>query len=687
MTTEQQDVVMTGGPADGNAAILNGLAEVLKNPVKDAYADLKVKMSNAFSAFESQRSVLETITIKWKDIESVFDEREKCLNERELLVKSKELDAEELYKKLEAKEAEIATKEAAAAMRVQELKDAAIAAVAEEKRKGEVIKSTPEAITATQAATKAGAASTTTTQAPTKSGPAATTATKPSPAAALAAQAAAAAAVKSLPLTKIATKAGASKAEVAEPAVSAAPVASPKVAANDDSAEPLEAEEAAGKVENSKPKKKRDLRDVPPRPELKALCERQDGPGLLKFLVVKHRDLNALRTELPSALQLAIDPAMFVLKTLEDHATGSGDEKKDHLSTCKMIITVLEAFATISEIEAGKSFVISASAQDYAKKLADQWIASWPLSEASSFYDARKILQLIAAFNISSRFPVDDLFKFVVITAKQWRSSALYRSLGMTDKIPELVETLAKEGKQVDGLRLARDFGILDKFQPVTMLRAFLKDAKKNAQAILKIGKDSTSSQNESTTREIGALRLVLKCIAELKLEEKFSSEPLKKRIAELEKAKADRKRQGVPAHPQQAPTKRARANDVSPANASRYGQGNKRPSYTSPPNPSTYQNQTISYTSGQPATMYGGATTYDRRTSTSAPRYASSSGAASTTYVYTTDPAPQPQAVFASSAYAPGTVFAAPETSYGTTYRYTGSGSTLPGTYTSYGH
>ena len=51
------------------------------------------------------------------------------------------------------------------------------------------------------------------------------------------------------------------------------------------------------------------------------------------------------------------------------------------------------------------------------------------------------------------------------------------------------------------------------------------------------------SLQNEANTKELSAYGAVIKCIEEQKLELHFSPDPLQKRVAQLEKAKADRKR------------------------------------------------------------------------------------------------------------------------------------------------
>ena len=58
--------------------------------------------------------------------------------------------------------------------------------------------------------------------------------------------------------------------------------------------------------------------------------------------------------------------------------------------------------------------------------------------------------------------------------------------------------------------------------------------------------------------RELSALKAVIKCIEEHKLEEHYPVDPLQKRVLQLEKAKADKRRAVEAAKPQ---SKRPRAN------------------------------------------------------------------------------------------------------------------------------
>ena len=67
-------------------------------------------------------------------------------------------------------------------------------------------------------------------------------------------------------------------------------------------------------------------------------------------------------------------------------------------------------------------------------------------------------------------------------------------------------------------------------------------------------------SQIEVNERELVALKAVIKCIEEHKLDELYPLDPLQKRLVQLEKAKAEKKRETEATKPQ---PKRPRANGV----------------------------------------------------------------------------------------------------------------------------
>lgn len=61
--------------------------------------------------------------------------------------------------------------------------------------------------------------------------------------------------------------------------------------------------------------------------------------------------------------------------------------------------------------------------------------------------------------------------------------------------ITDVVDRLAKEGKQIEALSFAHAFGIMDRVQPIPLLKAYLKEARRTAQSILKTGNSSAAAQ------------------------------------------------------------------------------------------------------------------------------------------------------------------------------------------------
>ncbi|CAL5347207.1 unnamed protein product [Camellia sinensis] len=131
--------------------------------------------------------------------------------------------------------------------------------------------------------------------------------------------------------------------------------------------------------------------------------------------------------------------------------------------------------------------------------------------------------------------------------------------LEFLDEVIDMIEELISRGQQVDAVHFTFEVGLENKFPPVPLLRAFLKDAKKAATAILE-DHNNSSRVYLAARKEQSALRAVIKCIEEYKLEAEFPSEHLKKRLEQLEKTKSEkRKPSTVPAN------KRTRANNGGP--------------------------------------------------------------------------------------------------------------------------
>ncbi|KAG8056352.1 hypothetical protein GUJ93_ZPchr0002g25983 [Zizania palustris] len=308
---------------------------------------------------------------------------------------------------------------------------------------------------------------------------------------------------------------------------------------------------------------------VKPRHELVALCEEMNVNGLHKFISDNRKDLTSIREEIPIALRRASDPYGLVLASLEDFYSGDNlilDGKKDGnllgvRRTCLMLmesLVQLQSDATTGFISEGQ--MLTANIKDRAKRIAFEWKSKLDSldfdASNGNCLEAHAFLQILATFGIFSEVAEDELCKLLPSVSRRRQTPELCRLLGLSENMPGVIGVLVEGGRTIDAINLAYAFELTNQFEPVELLKAYLKDVKKVLN--VKTGKISPGVQNEMNERELSALKAVIKCIEEHKLDEKYPIDPLQKRVIQLEKAKADKRRAVEASKPQ---SKRPRAN------------------------------------------------------------------------------------------------------------------------------
>ncbi|URE07865.1 Frigida-like protein [Musa troglodytarum] len=288
------------------------------------------------------------------------------------------------------------------------------------------------------------------------------------------------------------------------------------------------------------------------RPRLKQLCQQMDAKGLLKFILEKKRNLGSLREELSLALKYATEPARLVLESLEgfyplDQSNSPGNEDNTLQGLRRSCLLVMESAAPLlGSTEQGVN-PLSSEIKQQAKEIADKWrpkLAGLNLDASNGYsLEAQAFLQLLATFSIAPEFDEDELCKLVIAVSRRRQAPEFCRSLGLTHKTPGLIEDLVSKGRQIDAVHFAHAFQLTDQFPPVPLLKAYLRDLKDAKET----NEDMSTAavQKDSASDELGAIRAVIKCIEEYKLQEEYPLDPLQKQVAQLEKAKADKKRGG----------------------------------------------------------------------------------------------------------------------------------------------
>lgn len=301
-------------------------------------------------------------------------------------------------------------------------------------------------------------------------------------------------------------------------------------------------------------------------PQLVRLCQANDSEGLHKFISENRKNLAAIKEEIPVALSAAADPANLVLDSLQGFYSiqvAQLDGKKDSYllglrRTCIMLMECLSLLLANLDMDSF-SYVIS-NVKERAKAIAEEWkprLVDLDLDASNgNSLEAHAFLQLIATFGINSDYDPEVLSKMIPMVSRRQQTADLCRSLGLSERMPGVIDVLVNNGRQIDAVNLAFSFELTEKYSPVSLLESYLTEARKATSPVKSA--NASTVQFEVNERELTALKAVIKCIEDHKLEEQYPIDPLQKQVLQLEKAKADRKRATEVAKPQ---PKRPRAN------------------------------------------------------------------------------------------------------------------------------
>ncbi|KAJ8479597.1 hypothetical protein OPV22_023324 [Ensete ventricosum] len=287
---------------------------------------------------------------------------------------------------------------------------------------------------------------------------------------------------------------------------------------------------------------------------LRWYARRMDSPGLWRFVVSRRKDLHALRREVPDAVAASLDPARLVVDASEDflnhHSDDGGADRNWALGMLLRSLLISEG---------GKAPEVAESMREKAAAVAEAWKEKFSTKEEGGEggggtmggSEAQIFLQMVVAFGLRSRFEEGFLKKLVLEHASRKDMAKLAASLGLGEQLADVIDELVKTGKEIEAVYFVHESGLTERFPPDSLLKLYLQASRKKANSISKNGNNSIAAKEESSNMEINALKSIIKCVETCKLGSKFNVDGLKKRLAEMEKIKADRKRSAVANKPQ----------------------------------------------------------------------------------------------------------------------------------------
>ncbi|XP_043693440.1 truncated FRIGIDA-like protein 1 [Telopea speciosissima] len=277
------------------------------------------------------------------------------------------------------------------------------------------------------------------------------------------------------------------------------------------------------------------LEDDDTDPELVSLCVKMDGKGLWSYIMERRRELALIKDELATALKSASDPAKLLLDAMQGLYIRK--HKKDKLGE----LSAIKACVFLLEQQTAMSAPIKPQSMEKAKKLAIEWKGK--LNPSSDPLETLAFLQFVATYELVPAIREGELLDLILTVARRRQAIDLCRALGFTEKMPDFIQKLTSKGKHIEAVKFIFAFELTEKFPPVPLLKAHVRESKKIGQEIKTRGNFSIQSQNEAAAREVTAMRAVIKLVEEHNLQSQYPCEKLENHIELLEKLKADRKR------------------------------------------------------------------------------------------------------------------------------------------------
>ncbi|KAK9076904.1 hypothetical protein SSX86_005239 [Deinandra increscens subsp. villosa] len=383
---------------------------------------------------------------------------------------------------------------------------------------------------------------------------------------------------------------------------------------------------------------------------LKEFCVRMDSLGFWCFVSCRKKEMDAMRAKIPLALAECVDPARFVLEAISEvfPVEKRAECGNDLGWACVLLLESLIPVIVDPILGNSRAFV-TPSMKKNAKEIAEMWKGNLEQRggiENVKAADAHTFLQHLVTFGIVREDDFDLYKKLIVGCAWRKQMPKLAVSLGLGDQMSDMIEELISRGQQVDAVHFTQEVGLADRFPLVPLLKAFLKDAKKAATSIMEDPNISGRASQLAARKEQSALRLVIKCIEEYKLEAEFPPENLKKRLHHLEKVKIEKKRLPAPASPANKRTRACNVGPMPPAKAGRItntyvSSAPTRPTpaafVRSPPSHTQYPSPP--YATAPPPQMYGNTRSPPTNHYAAAPVYSPEPAPHSPMFTYPTTP------------------------------------------------
>ncbi|XP_047323115.1 FRIGIDA-like protein 4a [Impatiens glandulifera] len=278
---------------------------------------------------------------------------------------------------------------------------------------------------------------------------------------------------------------------------------------------------------------------------LRMYCRRMDSIGLMRFLFAKRKESGVWRTELSLALEEAVDTMTLVLDAIEDFLDMKKDVRggiAERRRSCGILIQ--------EAIPLGGSYfgAVATSVKERAVKVLERWRKAEGRSGLVNSNgmvpgEVAMFLHTVVRFGVKDYFEKDFLSNLVMEHSSRRDIPKVAAALGLGDKMKDIINELVKSGKEIEAIYFAHESGLTDQFPPVDLLKSCLDNVCKRSINVSNDSKSSVYAMEDANNEELTVTKAILKCVEDLKLEQRYSTECLMKKIAEMEKDREERKK------------------------------------------------------------------------------------------------------------------------------------------------
>ncbi|KAI4320823.1 hypothetical protein MLD38_034268 [Melastoma candidum] len=293
------------------------------------------------------------------------------------------------------------------------------------------------------------------------------------------------------------------------------------------------------------------------RRELRVLCRRMDGEGLIRYLIGHVKEREDIWDELTVALACARNVEELVLSAVSGFHREYRSER-GKMSAQRSCVMVLDVFMHMTKERERQGESISAIVSDEgrgrARSLAANWKGIFKGKDVSGKLWAEVLawLFLVGSFRLLGEHDIEEILDYCTLASHYTRSCEMCRVLDLEDRVPDIIQRLLKKRKQLLAVKLVINFGLQEKFPPGPLIKAHVDDAMKLTQKSQDGGNDSRKTQKEATVRELLALKSAIKVIKEHRLESEYPIMDLEAHIQLLEKPSGESR----PIKPHSQPSK-----------------------------------------------------------------------------------------------------------------------------------